>query len=59
MKNLLRFSLINTLAMLLLMTSRLPFEEEGIDWLFVAAIVLIIATWIHFFIEKNKLDKLK
>lgn len=58
MKNLLRFSLINTLAMLLLIISRFPLEE-GIDWLLVGAIILIIATWIHFFIERDKLNKLK
>lgn len=59
MKNLLRFSLINTLAMLLLIMSRFPLEDDGIDWLLVGAIILIVATWIHFFIERNKSNKLK
>lgn len=59
MKNLLMFSIINTVAMLFLIASRLPSESEGIDWILIGGIILIIATWIHFFWERNNLNKLK
>ncbi|WP_435412498.1 hypothetical protein [Psychroserpens mesophilus] len=59
MKKLLMFSIINTVGMLLLVASRIPSESEGIDWILIGGIILIIATWIHFFWERNKLNKLK
>ncbi len=45
--------------MLFLIASRFPLKEDGIDWILVSGILLIIATWIHFFWERNKLNKLK
>ena len=59
MKKLLIFTLLNTLSMLLLMVSRLPLEDDGFDWLFIGAILLIVVTWAHFFWERNRLNKLK
>jgi len=59
MKKLLMFSLINTLAMLFLIMSRFPLKDQGIDWILITGIILIIATWIHFFWERNNLNKLK
>lgn len=59
MKKLLMFSIINTLGMLFLISSRLPLKSKVIDWILIIGIIIIIATWIHFFWERNKIDKLK
>ena len=59
MKKLVLLSIINTVAMSFLIASRLTLENEVTDWILIAGIILIIATWVHFFWEKNKSDKLK
>ena len=60
MKKLIWFTLLNTSAMVLLIASRIGSEKDKIDWILAAiAFILIIVNLIHFFVERNKLNKLK
>ena len=60
MKKLIWFTLLNTSAMVLLIASRIGSEKDKIDWILTAiAFILIIVNLIHFFVERNKLNKLK
>lgn len=45
--------------MVVLIMSRLASESEGFDWLIFIPVLLILLTLVHFFIERNKLNKLK
>jgi len=58
-KKLIWFTILNTLAMVLLIISRLDSKNGGFDWLIFAPTLLIILTLVHFFVERNKLNKLK
>ncbi len=59
MKKLIGFTILNITAMLFLIASRFTSETEGFDWLIFIPVVLIVLTLIHFFVERNKLNKLK
>ncbi len=59
MKKLIGFTILNIASMVLLIISRFPSETEGFDWYIFISIVLIVLTLIHFFVERNKLNKLE
>lgn len=44
--------------MSLIITSRL-ISENGFDWLAIIGLIILVATIIHFFIERKKLNQLK
>lgn len=54
MKSLILVTIINSIAMLLLIVSRLLSKNEGFDWILTFAIVLIVINWIHYFIQYKK-----
>ncbi|WP_033959646.1 hypothetical protein [Psychroserpens jangbogonensis] len=60
MKKLIWFTVLNTAAMVLLIASRIGSEKDRIDWVLIAiAFILIIVNLVHFFVERDKLNKLK
>ncbi|WP_456438129.1 hypothetical protein [Psychroserpens sp.] len=59
MKKLIWFTILNTTSMVLLIASRITSDSKGFDWLIFVPAVLIVLTLIHFFVERNKLNKLK
>ncbi len=59
MKNLIWFTILNTTAMVLLIASRFASKSEGFDWFIFISTVLIVLNLVHFFVERNKLNKLE
>lgn len=58
MKKLIWFTVIMSLSQGLMILSQL-LSDKGNNWILMFAVLLIIAILIHFFVEYNKLNKLK
>ena len=58
MKKLIWFTVIMCLSQGLMILSQL-LSDKGNNWTLMFAVLLIIAILIHFFVEYNKLNKLK
>lgn len=58
MKKLIWFTVIMSLSQGLMILSQL-LSDKGNNWILMFAVLLIIVILIHFFVEYNKLNKLK
>jgi hypothetical protein len=58
MKKLIRFTILLSLSMIFLISSRL-ITRNGFDWLALFPMIMLVAIIVRFFIEYKKLNKLK